>query len=136
MTSPSPAPRTKPPSKIRKGRLVVALALVAAIVIGILWVVLTTSGNDGSYQASVESVLATSPKNLVVVVHVQNTSTSPVTPNCTIQALTPTGANATTAFNATKPLPAGTEGAYHVTLTVTDTAAAKVTKGDVKLTCS
>lgn len=130
----SPGKSTRRSAHYKRNRVIAALFL--AVVALVIVLVVVSGGSSGTgYNASVEGVLATSPKNLAVVVHVKNTSSGPVTPDCVIQAIAATGATATTAFTATHPLAAGTQGAYHLTLTVTHTAATKVTKSEVKLTC-
>lgn len=120
----------------RKNRRRRIFLIVFLVVVAIAIIVGAVSGDGGTgYKASVESVIAISPKTAEVTVHVSNTSSTPVKPSCTIKITLPTAAHGVTTFTATHTLDAGTEGAYVVPIRVTTTKAGTVIKSDVSLTC-
>jgi hypothetical protein len=126
-------PTTPPRRKVRPVRLILGLGLL------IVLIVIIASALGGSpaptFKATIESITAPTPKTLIVVIHVTNTSGTAGKPSCSIQALAPTGASGETSFAATKTLPARTEASYRMYLRITTTRATRITENEMKVTC-
>ena len=76
------------------------------------------------------------PKTIFVVFRVTNTGTAAGAPRCSIKATATTGAYGFTSATATAALKPRTTATYHVRLRITTTRAGRITKTEVKVSCS
>jgi hypothetical protein len=88
---PAPPPAAKSKGNARAGCLVL---VGAAVVIAVVAVVLTHhSGPSASFRARVAGYTAIDPADLAVTIKITNTGGAAGTPDCTVQAADPSGAD-------------------------------------------
>lgn len=99
LQAPAPKPKPKPgkkpsPKKQQNTRAGCILLLAVAAVIAIVVVVLTSrSGPSASFRARVADYTVIDPADLAVTIKVTNTGKAAGTPDCTVQASDPSGAD-------------------------------------------
>lgn len=89
------------------------------------------------YRATVLNVFPSNRQELNVSVKVANIGKAAGTPQCTIDATSPGGADSgVTAVTASKPIKPGAFSVFTVTVTITHTSATLVQKSGVRVSCS
>lgn len=129
-------------AKLGCGDLVVVVILIIVIAGAVGGGSNKTAGNgrpapSPKYKATILNVFASNRQELTVGVKVTNVGNASGTPQCTIQATSPGGADSGfTLVTAKSPIKPGTSSVFTTTVTITHTSATLVQKTGVKVKCT